>query len=114
MVYIRTAENLADLFTKAVVRGTLRHLLDKLLGYDPYTDEDAKAHSEEKAAKAAIEDASEMILLEKTVSNLQLLRNPIGEAISADGGTAKQTQPNPTQPNQPNQPNPTNPTKSKR
>ena len=57
VVYIRTSENLADLFTKAVVRGTLRHLLDKLLGYDPYTDEDAKAHSEEKATKAALKDA---------------------------------------------------------
>ena len=49
VMYIRSAENLADLFTKAVPTGVLRHLLDKLLGYDPFTDEDARAHVKEKA-----------------------------------------------------------------
>ena len=48
VVYIRSAHNLADVLTKAIKRGVLRALRDKLLGYDPYTDEDALAHSEEK------------------------------------------------------------------
>ena len=47
-VHIRSAHNLADVLTKAIKRGVLRALRDKLLGYEPYTDEDALAHSEEK------------------------------------------------------------------
>ena len=52
VVYIRSAHNLADLFTKAVVRGILQAILEKLLGYDVFTDEDMLKHSEEKLTLA--------------------------------------------------------------
>ena len=48
VLYIRSAENLSDVLTKSVHRGVLRNLIDKLLGYTAFTDEDAEAHQEEK------------------------------------------------------------------
>ena len=48
-LFVRSAENDADLMTKAVAKGVHRNLINRLTGYEVFMDADAEKWSKEKA-----------------------------------------------------------------